>query len=1464
MATESFLVLLLCVLLGNASAAQQLNLTGVVKGDKIALSLDKRLPNWKEENSFFPQEASSLHPASAISMPFFQTKLANTSFDSLLAHSDSGSPNSDEYFSTLYTMTGTKTLHKWNIKGSLEGSPVVELKSSASLGSMSCLQTLVVPYPKNSSSTSEWVYCLQSKALVSLNSLPEGSHPIFFQSTYLNTGVEDLRLLPSFKTVLTLEGEFAAAYNLYSSGLTETSSPNTKVLFLTINQSTKELEETVVKISSDSFDDSKLASKYIQDLHIHNKPQLKAGFYLAHVVGRKDGSTGFDVFECMFKLKDLTIQNCSLVKTTDSLSKIQEITLRGSEAISDYSTEVVYELLVDGPVPQGIILNCTVTFVKNEKVATGCLEEYSQDYDLAISPNISPLKVNVFSNGVKMFYKSKEFTPESLLFSEVNLPDSDSPLIIYATNYTSFLPCNKGQITVGLSTQGLLSYFRKGSLKLLINTQKMNATSTDTSQFKVFYLNRDTMSFDHFWVYTIFDSNTFDIVQPTAFNVTVSTEKTLMRLSSHQIKGPSRYIFAEKDKGSVMHAPQVEVVFTVQHFVQSLKDRQKLERIKTNQATIGTMDFFIDLQFETVRNCRPFSQNYTSKTIGVLCGEQGVLSLKRLNQNPESISSFKLDMKRLVVVYPKKLSTKLDKVEICFAAVSLHTGWSTQSCLGYSDAEGKFSSKIVLTPQYAYVFASDGSNLMGRYLEWDDGTAKIIDLDEISPILTRDISAQHTKNQRGSDCELVFARAGLVYILTFKSGILMSDRHAFSTANTSPYETRVCKIENNLIVADSTNLYSLTADGESLPLARPADTADHKITSLECLDSGAVLVRRADIKSFSLIRDYQLIGNVSRKQTVFKVDDDKRFRADFDFFSEGHQYLFNAATSSVQVLSLSPFNIAIQSKTKSTGKVRVVLEDLFNNLHRTAFDGDYQAVVTNYDQDFSRDLHSVQAGEDSTVLNITYNPVESPAKGHFWKFESLPDKKRTILEITNRFKRLDIAPVQRNDSVCHLQDEGLEVYFVDERFVFYNEFSDKLVGEMAYDSHYLTTLLDLSRDKIDKTNYNLLAVETQGASRSLLNITFQKFNNNKFSFTSEKALGISLSPEDDTPKFAKTDAGWIIGYLLRSSNSKLVISNAQGSIFEKEQVYNFDIVQLAASEIDPSFIYLFYSTIDGQKLYQARLDIQTKEIKETVIDIGSDLKSFSNIKCQSSNRDNRLVVCVFAGISVAWVEIRLDKNARTFKTARRIEYEGYKNSEVKDIIIRTDPQGQRDYFILQIERINEDDNMTHDSSGLLYYAVGSDKPYRYAQGGLTNFDLLDICATQSFTATLTANETLLVPTCDGVKYFTITQPSLEGRNVSKSSLDQGLNVTAYGVNAQVLDFNKESIHQLMKFAKLITFMLCAILLSILAIIWVVTRKEKISLDSGANNRDDVYDKEEQSHADMISNVSKDREDELPT
>ena len=94
---------------------------------------------------------------------------------------------------------------------------------------------------------------------------------------------------------------------------------------------------------------------------------------------------------------------------------------------------------------------------------------------------------------------------------------------------------------------------------------------------------------------------------------------------------------------------------------------------------------------------------------------------------------------------------------------------------------------------------------------------------------------------------------------------------------------------------------------------------------------------------------------------------------------------------------------------------------------------------------------------------------------------------------------MDIGPSNRKDSVCHIQRDNLDVFYVDDRFVFYQAFTDRLIGELSFNDFYVADVLDMMRHPNDWTRYTMLLRALSDSKSILVNLTFIRDKNDRFS-----------------------------------------------------------------------------------------------------------------------------------------------------------------------------------------------------------------------------------------------------------------------------------------------------------------------------------------------------------------------------
>ena len=117
-----------------------------------------------------------------------------------------------------------------------------------------------------------------------------------------------------------------------------------------------------------------------------------------------------------------------------------------------------------------------------------------------------------------------------------------------------------------------------------------------------------------------FIERTFSLAANRSLSFSVTQEKTRMRFTMDMIRGPLHYLRAEKDSGSLLHAPQLHLVDRLQHFGIHKESHQLFEM--ANKSAFGTTDYFIDLANGFSYRCRPFAQDFETHAMKVVCEDR--------------------------------------------------------------------------------------------------------------------------------------------------------------------------------------------------------------------------------------------------------------------------------------------------------------------------------------------------------------------------------------------------------------------------------------------------------------------------------------------------------------------------------------------------------------------------------------------------------------------------------------------------------------------------------------------------------------------------------------------------------------------------------------------------------------------------------------------------------------------------
>lgn len=1448
----AFTLLLVCLVQTTIQkVTESISINNLVRGDLLTLAPFTRIPNLNYSNIFFPQQKENGASVWPLTKPVFRTKLTPNSseaIESLMGYIDSPEYRSDSYMANAYTWARNKTLQRWDISGDLAVAPNLTLVAWAELDSLRCRQLFVVPIQLNTHKTkSELVYCLQKDHLLKMQGVPlGGDNPIFYDSIFKPSNLDSLLMKPTFRYLRNDEGNVSLAYNFLVVPSTSKIISNNQILFVKPDIDGK-LQETVTELEKSNFVDGALPSNIV-DLFIQ-VGEISDGLYIAQLIASLDEDT-YAVYLCGFRPKSMILESCTLSLKLKRIHEYIDMKLISQKESSSSKREYIYQYITeDSNDIYSTDASCIAEFHKDSKIIFTCEAGSTKIHDIAKAANIDKLWVLSTHQGVKSYYRNKDCDPQNLLFSEVMLQGGKNQFI-YGNESSTLAPARNGLI-IGINTEGYISFYSPNCTMLLVDTGAIKSVSNQSSETKVFFYDTTKNEFDYFWLNLDYLAGEFQLSNFDSNFYIFTQEKTRLRFTIDQIKGPLHSMTAEKDGGSLGHAPKMRFLEELEHFTVDRKYNNKIMQLPYTKHSFGTLANHIDLKAKIIRHCRPFASNFSSNCEHVMCSGGKNITLPNIEY--DNIENVNFGYGKMIVVYSAKMDARTDKTNICYILINMKLGTVINECFG-TIYESNITTQIVMSHNFAYIFSCNNDMLEGMYFE---GYTKMKLIPEIASGVK--LNSYSIRRFGSTDqlpegvkstphIELNIIRAGMVNTILYVGESQVYNKHSNAAIGTDSANEFVCSTGSSQVVGNDFGLFVIKENGEILPLTPNArDRVELQITSVMCLEGGSILVQRGEDSGFNIIPSTKNIEeNRGHRQTIYEFSEKKKISFHNSFLSGDYQYLIEKGTNKIFRLSMSSRPWFVQSKTKSKGQINFDIVEAMNHTNKKSFDAWYISQHNSYFQNYSNVVQSKPAKVDgSHYLDVEYFPVSTGQEGHFWKFESYAEPNPTKLTIVNRFNPLNIELVKKTDTVSHIQAEGMEIFYAEGRFLFYKEYSHFLLGEFNFDTHYVTKLMDVIRSTTNPEEYSILARVDSISKRGLVKLTFTRDANNRFRFVNEQRLNFILDVEDRLIRVTKTVDDWYISVLKQSYNSTLfVLKYGTGEIiFTRPLVDKFDVIfPRANSSAEGDNIYIVFSVYGSETAYQTRIELKSRSVSERRLDIKLSMGEYCMIKCAQKPDDMNKASCVFAGISLHWVDLELN-SINHLKMTSSVRYEAYKNMEVKEVIMRVDEQPSKNYFLIQFQRINEDIESSHDAYGLLYYSARGENCLKFGYGGLTNYDLLDQCMEFRSIPQLTSNQTLILTTCEGVRFFSIENPRLYMDNAWKNDLDKGLNVTVYGVSVKPLDFDKKTIHRLYKFTTLLGVIAASVLVSSLAMIWVLCQKKKISLDYEEAPVSNTYDKE---------------------
>lgn len=1433
------LLLLSVSLLSSVHAEPELLvLENVMDGDKFIVSPVSRLSRVSESEFIFPIQSIEGMVIKPISIPETTKALGGVSggnFKDLLAVWEDHQEDYISFKGRVYLLTSEDELQNWQLSADLHSEPL--LTKTINLSDSLCKKRWLVTLsnPKNSIPL-EIIYCLAEEGLLFFNwNSSKASNPRFQASSFKSGSLLRISMKDKFRYLRGQSGNIILSYNFVDHQQT-IDNADPQVLILRANRS-GQLEESVIKLSSSMFADGASPSNII-DFSIRS---VDEGFKASLITSTQDIAV---IYSCDFSEINLLLENCEETMRFEMqgvfVSRQQIESVRSAEG-NEVTRHLLYFETDAGLLARRLSCQPGITVSATERCTLG---EFYQE-KLADRP-VLPHKLGISSNesGVMSYFSKKERLSSDLLFSQIFIQGKTK--FIYGSQSQFMIPLFSNEITIGMTNGGILSFYLFNSTKLMIEVNKIRTTEVNAPA-KLFYFDSQAEKVDYFLIQCKPLDQKIVIQNSEDLHFTLTNQSSKLRFTIDQIQGPFNIVELTKSSDEPDESPKIKLVEEVQHY--DLLSNGSLIKLEDSLKAIGTQDYHLDLDTNVLRICRQFARNLSEATLQVMCRPIDTLNFEKVDL--DRIENVEWSNSRVFIVYSKASEGSEIITEICYLMINLKARTSSNDCVLRIDGSS-FSSQIVMDSELVYALFSDGQTLEGVYIKEHGFPIKLQKIKPESSNYRFSVRKIGTREQLPvgltdvPEVELTMIKNGALVKVFFKKGRLVANEMVPLPWPLGETTTFVCSSPSSSYFGNKDGLYEITKKGEVFPFTLGAQSDESMaITHMECLENGSIFLRRGDSYGYNLFPNFILSARNRRsRQSVFGFQSKRLQTIEGNFMKDNHQYLYSSGSNKIFLLNKQPQIFFGKSKKEKPTSMLLQVNDPRTPESSTIVNISCSSVFTPRNQNFSTAIQSKTSSIDQGHMDVEYFPVVTGNEGHFFKFESMDLlQKKGRLTVINRFMPLDIKEVPNSKFVNFLHKGDLIVDFDEVNLLIYELYTEHLLARLHIGQHDISKLLNLKKINAEPPLYSLLARTESVSKKGIIRIDFSKKPDNRFVLTSKKNLEVVLEEEDIEITTLFVGENWLVGFLEGSNlNTLTIMQFSTGKvIFSKAFVDKYSMFSPNKYlQTDGHMGFVIYSVYGSSKLFQTKISMDTLAIFQSEIDLGVSMADFSSIHCQAPHHDPFNTACIFGGLRLYWVELGLNKH-NFLQVTKKIEYYSYKNMEVLRSAIWLDEDPAKNFFILYFKRINEDLTNVLDQSGLLYYSARGDNAIKFAFGGMTNDDLISIGSLSKMRLELTTNQTVILSSSQGARYFKMEHPRVLLTNAPKIELIKGLNFAMYGVKHEDILVQKgdpSQIADLKLLAKSIMFFILATLLSIL---WACIHKHSLAWN------DDLDDGDSQSH-----------------
>lgn len=1108
---------------------------------------------------------------------------------------------------------------------------------------------------------------------------------------------------------------------------------------------------------------------------------------ILHIVGRDAQIVNnMSVASCIIDVTTLEIRKCTRVLSfysSKSVFNVYDMVVKRFDQSDLKKTVISYELIYREADTHFVhTATYTMNLETQELIDVASIERK----DFWFKAVNSKYSIKQESSISRAYFNDKN---ELMLRELRREPSSDSSLkLTTACSNCIYRLDTQGKI-VEISSSGMFRQLDEGIQRLLVDTKNLGDIKDTTIEARYIDSRNQEISTAKTALELKFLKNNYSLPKQTRMNTLIKGMKSRLRLDSKEISGPLYDMYTTNQEATLFNSS----INRIHYYRENSSSPSGYERIDSYyEHMTGTLDLLFSYSTFEVYRCRPFSQNFTAEEVNVLCKKSGALTeVKPIKFN--QLLNFQTNYDKLALLYTKNETVEVPEmaefVEVCFMLVDLATHETVVKCFSESVPKSSFRSDMILAPNFIYMFVESIETIKGYYADWE--FKNFIDIPNLRIVPEASgLSANLVQGviSLGKSADVVVSLVGdfTHYKIFLSKGYIIGNEMLSAGRDALDSSVGMCVMDNMTLFSGFYGLVALDPKVNVVyNLYGQSATYKKVLLNLECINNHVSLFYRPSDRKMTVLRDSNAIQS---ERTDYQLT--VNFPVSLDYLNYNY---FSWEELYIMSNSLRPYHFATDTDytflqtDQPEGDIKFKISAVYDDNNQAEFTVKYETIEVPTNDTLTSDAFKQHWVSEKNSYKLEKNLDHMIGQSHFWKMEPASSnsaaKKMSLLNRFEQITSISKIPPGSNITRCSsfLHGPGIDVCYEDETFTFSKQFSHEAIASAKFADGYIIDILDLKKTLEDPNDltYLLVARIDKGVKHIIAIFEFdlskksealRSIDESSFPVLNQAAINIRIAWKGLNP---------VIGVIDPLKTDTLTLAKNECKQFEGlSELKYIDFYDLFASKKDPtsSNSFVVFSKYNSDELHLYMLDINT--CKATKLSISSSvngdfhMRHFTEAECEFKTDSTTDVQCVFAGFKVVYFEMSIDNLTASIKLKEN--YLPYKNMEPHKILMGDG------FFVLAGSRINDDLNMTHDASGIMYYNRISLGGSGYFSGGLTNLDLLNMGTRRNFRIAVTENRTLIVHAIEKPLYFSINTPKIIITGLTADERDDGLEHVFYG------------------------------------------------------------------------------------